>query len=106
MPAATIGSDVATGQHDIAPAKSPRRLSNRSGEPQPALRVAEVAISTFRLLITGEKQASSGIRVAHALLWRESGQSALQAALCDARRKAIGESDGSIDILLPAPGLG
>src|SRR6185312_13778259 len=106
MPAATIGRDVATGQHDIARDRSPRRLSNRSGEPQPALRVAAVAVSTVRLLLTGEKQAWGGIRVAHALLWRESGQSALQAALCDARRKAVGEFDGSIDILLPAPGLG
>jgi hypothetical protein len=35
------------------------------------------------------------------LLWRESGQPALQAALCDTRRKAVGEFDGSIDIRLP-----
>jgi hypothetical protein len=101
MPAATIGRDVATGQHDIARVRSPRRLSNRSGETLPALRVITVSVSTCRQLITGKEQACGGIRVVLALLWREFGQPALQAASCDTRRKAVGEFDVSTDILFP-----
>jgi hypothetical protein len=100
LPAATIGRDVVTGQHDIALVGSPR-LSNRSGETLPAVRVIAVAVSTRRLLITGKEQACGGICVVFALLWGEFGQPALQAALCDTRRKAVGEFDVSTDILFP-----